>query len=309
MNKNLLIVLFFIVLALPAHALAYQVALDAKASKAEVAKGETFTYTLRIIEEGEANEPVQLVPPDFTGFGVTGSFSSSSLKEIGGRARRVTDQEYRLSCPTPGGRTIGPARLVLTDPKTGVRREMTSNAVNIVVTESGPGVLKGLEEDIRDIKSPKTFMDKVRLIFYGLAALVLLVLLSLIGLALYLVRKKRRAAPRAAPAVQTPLSPRERALEALARAESLRADAKAFYSAVTDAVRAYLRDTHGIPAVEATTTEIMAEASRTTLPQTARDGLWALLGEADLVKFAKHVPTDEEKTRFMEKARALISQL
>jgi hypothetical protein len=309
MKRYSFIFVLALLLSFPALAAAYQVALEASASKPEVGKGETFTYKLSIIEEGEAGQPVQLSPPDFTGFDVTGTFSSSSLKVIEGKARRVTDQEYRISSSLPGEHTIPPAKLVLTDPKTGARQEITSNPVKVVVLEKGPGVMKGLEEDIRDIKSPKTFMDRVRLIFYAIAAIVVLVLFLLIGLAIYLVKRKKKAVPLAAPVVSGPIGAREKALAALARAESLKADQKVFYSVVTDAVRVYLSESRGIPAVEATTAELLAGAEKAGLPQGARDRLGAIFYEADLVKFAKHTPTEEEKTRFIERARALVSEL
>jgi len=309
MKNKLTILLLTFILAFPALAHAYQVALEASASKPAVAKGETFTYKLSIIEEGEADQPVQLVPPDFTGFDVTGTFSSSSQKVIQGKARRVTDQEYRISSSLPGEHAIPPAKLVLTDPKTGAHQEMTSNPVKVVVTESGPGVLKGLQEDIRDIKEPKTFLDKVRLVFRLMVAIAILVLVALIGLAIYLVRRKKKPAPGAVPSMPASLAPRDKALAALARAETLKPDAKAFYSAVTDAVRVYLKESRGIATLEATTAELMAGTEKAALPQPARDKLGAIFYEADLVKFAKHVPTDEEKARVMERAKALVREI
>lgn len=309
MKRYSFIFVLTLLLSFPVLARAYQVALDASASKPEVGKGETFTYKLSVIEEGEAGQPVQLTPPDFTGFDVTGTFSSSSLKVIEGKARRVTDQEYRISSSLPGEHTIPSAKLVLTDPKTGTRQEITSNPVKVVVLEKGPGVMKGIEEDIRDIKSPKTFMDRVRLIFYAIAAIVVLVLLLLVGLAIYLVKRKKKAAPQAVTGVHVPIGARDKALAALARAESLKADPKAFYSAVTDAVRVYLSESRGMPAIEATTAELLAGAVQAALPQGACDRLGAIFYEADLVKFAKHTPTAEEKARFIERARALVKEI
>ncbi len=132
----------------------------------------------------------------------------------------------------------------------------------------------------------------MRLFFYGIMFLIALVFIALLGLALYMVKRGR-----AKKAATTPVMPqaaalpaRDEALAAIARAESLRHDPKAFYSTIIEAVRVYLKQAYNIPATEATTTEIMAEARKSSLPADARDRLWALLGEADLVKFAKHVP-------------------
>lgn len=294
---------------LPANARAYQVAIEAKASRSEVAKGEGFSYRLSIIEEGQADQPAHLVPPDFTGFNVTGSFSSSSVKAIQGKARTVTEQEYRMNSESPGEHIIPPAKLVLVDPKTGHEQVITSNTVKVTVLEKGPGLIKGIEEDIRDIKAPKTFIEKVRLFFYLMVAVVVLVFFALLGLAIYMVRRRKAKAGPLAPSTGAVLSSRGEALAALTSAESLKSDPKAYYSAVIEAVRQYLKASYGIPAPEATTTEIMAEVRKSKLSPAATDKLWSLLGEADLVKFAKHAPTDEEMSRFMDKARALVREI
>jgi len=303
-----------LLLLLPVMAYGYQVALEASANREQVSKGEAFTYKLSIIEEGEADRAAQPVPPDFTGFNVTGTFSSSSTKVINGKARRVTDQEYRLSSDLPGEHVIPPAKLVLTDPKTGKTEEVSSNPVKVTVLEKGKGVVQGLTEDIKDIKSPKSFMDKVRLFFYFMVAIVVLVFFLILGLAIYMAKRAKRkksaagaAGPAAAP-VST-ISARDEALARIARADSMRADTSAYYSAIAEAVRGYLKAARGIPALEATTTEIMAHVQKTEIPQPVRDRLWSLLGEADLVKFAKHSPSEEEKARFIEKARQLVSEI
>jgi len=310
--KNLrLIILVLAMLALPLCASAAQVAAKAEVSRTEVAKGETFSYKLSIISEGQAGTPAQLSPPDFTGFDVTGRFQTTSVKVIEGKQRSVTELELRMSSDLPGEHLISPARVVLTDPATGKQEEIKSNPVKVTVLEKGPGLMKGIEEDIKDIKAPKSFMERVRLFFYGLMFLVALVFIALLGLALYMVKRrkedKRPTVP--APIVSAPLSAHEEVLEALRLAEGLRADPKAFYTAVIEAIRIYLKKKYDIPATEATTTEIMAEARKSSLPADARDRLWALLGEADLVKFAKHVPTEEEKSEFIEKAKALVKTI
>jgi len=302
-----------IILFTAAGAFAYQAALDASASKTTVSKGEGFTYKLSVIEEGQADRPIRQEPPDFTGFNVSGTFSSTSVKVINNQARTVTDQEYRLSSGIPGEHVIGPARLVLTDPKTGKEEVMTSNPVKVMVLEKSPGILKGMEDEIKDIKGPVTFLDKVRLFFYGLIGFGAVVLFGLLALAWYMVKRGRK---KAAPQVETPvtqtgnaLSARDKALLELKRAEPLRGDTKAFYSAVSGAVKGYLEAAKGIPATFATTSEIISGAGKAGLPEMSRIRLRALLEEADLVKFARHFPEDEEKARFIESARRLVVEI
>ncbi|MBI5696436.1 MAG: BatD family protein [Nitrospirae bacterium] len=311
MNKSIIAAILALVLLMPAMVSAYQVALEAKAEKAEVGKGEPFTYTLSIIEEGEPGRPAELVPPDLAGFDVTGTFSSSTMKIIQGKARRVTDQTFRMSSDVPGEHVIPPAKFVMMDPGTGRTETVESNPVKVVVGDKAQGIVKGIAEDIRDIKAPKTFLDKARLFFYGMAAIVVLVFFALLGLAIYLFRGRKSAKPESpATSIQGPkASPRDEAMAALARAERLKDDPKAYYAAVADAIRAYLRDTRGIAAFEATTAEIVAEAERLSIPASSAGLLRLTLDEADLVKFAKYVPTGDEKAAFIGRARRLVSEI
>ncbi len=311
--KSKLFVLFFaLVFALPAAAFgaaqgSYRLSLQAKASRGEVAKGETFSYTLTVIEEGETDAPFSLSPPDFSGFNVTGEYSSQSTRIINNRERTVTEEEYRLSSSLAGEHLIPPARAVVADPKTGKEVEFKSNPVKVNVTEHGPGILKGLRNDIRDIRGPMSFLERIKIFFYIMTALVVLGFVLIIALIVYMARrsKKKRSVAPVAPAAQV-IGPREEALKALDAADVLKADSKAYYSVISEVMRKYLRAAHNIPATEATTAEIVQAVKSSTIPASAYDKLREILEEADLVKFAKYAPTEEEKTKYMEKARGLI---
>ncbi len=288
----------------------YRLSLEAKASRDEVAKGETFSYTLSVIEEGEADVPFRLSPPDFSGFNVTGEYSSQSTRIINNRERTVTEQEYRLSSDLAGEHLIPPARAVVADPKTGKEVEFKSNPVKVTVTEHGPGILKSLKNDIRDIRGPMSFLERIKIFFYIMTALVALGFFLIIGLIVYMARrgKKKRPAAPVAPAAPV-IGPKEEALKAIEAAEVLKADSKVYYSVISEAIRKYLRAAHSIPATEATTAEIMQAVKSSTIPASAYDKLREILEEADLVKFAKYAPTEEEKTKYMEKARELVRQV
>ena len=166
----------------------WQLSVTAKASRGEVAKGETFSYTLSVIEEGEADIPFRLVPPDFSGFNVTGEYSSQSTRIINNKARTVNEQEYRLSSDLPGDHLIPPAKAVVADPSSGKESEIKSNPVIVKVTEHGPGVLKSIQGDIRDIKGPMSFLERIKLFFYIATALVVLGFVLVVALIVYMAR-------------------------------------------------------------------------------------------------------------------------
>lgn len=305
---RLFIAVTAILFALAVDAFAYQAALKAEASKDAVGKGETFTYKLSITEEGEADKVAALEPLDFGVFRVSGTFATSNVKVIQGKARRVTEQEYRLSTDTPGTHVIPSAVLDLTDPKTGEVQKMDSNEVTVVVSEDKKGVIQGLEDDIRDIREPKTLMDRIKLYFYVVVALAIICLLILVGFVMYVVSKKKKAAPQVAPPVSA-LSAREQALREIADAERSRTDTQTYYTLVTDAVRRYLMAARGLHAMEATTSEIMVQAKKLQVTPDAVERLGSLFMEADMVKFARYAPDEAEKAAFADKARRLVGEI
>ncbi len=132
----------------------------------------------------------------------------------------------------------------------------------------------------------------------------------------WLFRRRRRVAvpvvlvtPEAPVADLTPYD------RAVARLEQIRAagwpgpaDADDYYEAVSDTLRRYLVEAHGVPALKRTTAELLG-----ALPPALGDGglaqrCAAVLGDADLVKFA-HAPRDAlAASAFAGEARALLDE-
>ncbi len=305
--KKILAASAAILLLACSQALAYQVSITAAVSKAGVKRGESFTYTLSVIEEGSPDKSTRLIPPDFSGFDVGSTSSQTSVQVARDKARKVTETAFRLSSDKPGEHVIGPAKLVLTDVRTGERQEMPSNEVKVTVSEEEQGVIGGIAGDIRDIKEPKTLLDTVKLYFYGLVAITLLALLILIGFAVYVTRKKSRKLPAKAPAAWP--GPREAALAALEKAAQTKGDTRAFYTGAADAVRGYLSAVYGISAMEATTSELVERAAGAAIERNRVEELESLFTRADMVKFAKHEPTDIDKDRFLKDAVSIVKGL
>ena len=161
-----------------------------------------------------------------------------------------------------------------------------------------------------------SFLERVKLFFYIATALVVLGFALVVGLIVYMARRsrakegkdKRLMQPASRPDAGLP-APKDDALKAFDAAEVLKADAKVFYSVISEAIRRYLRAAYNIPATEATTAEIMEAVKSSTLADSAIDRLREVLEEADLVKFAKYAPTEDEKSRYLEKARMLVREI
>jgi hypothetical protein len=147
------------------------------------------------------------------------------------------------------------------------------------------------------------------------AALALGVVVACAIVAIAVVRRAwSRAAPPSAPSSATrPASPYEQAVAALdgmAAAGPPRSDAVPdHYAATADVVRRFVAVQLGLPALERTTPEIMRLLPPALGANGTRDGLRALLAQADLVKFARERPEPADATRYVERARALLTAL
>jgi hypothetical protein len=160
--------------------------------------------------------------------------------------------------------------------------------------------------DIRDIKPAKPIPVDWRP-YYALAgAIVAFALLAY--LARLLVARSRRAAPAAPPAPAHVLA--LAALDAL-RARRLPEDGafKEYYSALTDIVRGYLEGRYRVRAPEMTTEEFLGASARDgRLSVSHRRLLGDFLGESDLVKFARHLPSLADSDRAFGAARRFVDE-
>ncbi|MCW5893224.1 MAG: hypothetical protein KIT14_22140 [bacterium] len=160
--------------------------------------------------------------------------------------------------------------------------------------------------DIRDIAPPEDFPRDWRpvLLLGGAGLAVLAAIAALVWWRRRRVRGARTAAPEPAHVVAL------RALEALRARQLPQAGAwKAFYSALSDVVRAYLEHRFGVRAPEMTTEEFLQAATRGgRLERAHRQLLADFLVECDLVKFARHVPTLEQCDRAFAAARRFVDE-
>jgi hypothetical protein len=139
--------------------------------------------------------------------------------------------------------------------------------------------------------------------------LLLLALLALAAALAYWWYKRRKPAPVVAPIIA--VSPRERALEQLDRARAaglVEAGAmKEFYSLVSDALRHYIAALAPQWSPDLTTSELAGRMRGLTIDREAAE-LLGILGEADLVKFARRRPGAEDALRRWGTARSWVER-
>jgi len=117
----------------------------------------------------------------------------------------------------------------------------------------------------------------------------------------------RKKAPRIDPALLIP--PHRRAKERLRAATELLSDPYAFCSLVSDVTRVYLEERFNVRAPERTTEEFLEEQRNSPLLSASQKALLGdFLTQCDLVKFARHEPTEPELRALLDAALRLIEE-
>lgn len=83
---------------------------------------------------------------------------------------------------------------------------------------------------------------------------------------------------------------------------------KAFYSGVTDTLRAYMSERFGFGAMEMTTAEIFDEMKGKDAPEKVVSEVKDLFERADFVKFAKYVASDDENAAALPVAVRFVTE-
>jgi hypothetical protein len=125
-------------------------------------------------------------------------------------------------------------------------------------------------------------------------------LLVLLGLIFWLIRRARRARP---------LTARQRALVVLdeLRREGGETDPYAFGVKVSDALRAYIRDQHGLDAVTRTSLEFLETLrDNAVFSENEKAALAEFLESADLLKYARQSAGAEEIQTLLSIAERLV---
>jgi hypothetical protein len=266
---------------------------------AAVTIGTPLRFTVRV----EADPSVEIVMPVVAGrIGdlVINDFGRRSEQPSSPGAPAVVEAWYELVGYVPGTYTL-PALPVGYRVHDGEVHEVESPAATAEITS----LLAQSKDasDVRDIKDAIPIREPL-IAPWMLAAAGGAVVLALGVLLVLRRRKKRASASIARPA-------HEIALEALAvlNAERLIEFGRYedYYVRLSSIVRQYLEGRFGVRAPEMTTDEFLAAAQRSRdLAAPDRQSLQEFLSEADLVKFARHVPTRERAERAWTAARAFV---
>ena len=273
------------------------VSVQASVDRSQITIGDPLRYTVEV----SAAADTEVLMPVLSG--TLGDFTISDFGELPSRkenGRTIVARWYTLTIFITGDHLV-PAPTVHYRTPGEELREVAGNEVLVGVTS----VLAQEKNaaDIRDIKPPEEVPFDWRP--YGIAAGVVAAIGLLGGGLFYFLNRpgRQRLLP--------PEPPHEVALAALnkLRARHLIEDGKCeeYYVQLSAIVRRYLEDRFSVRAPEMTTEEfLVAVAGDGRLAPPHRRLLGDFLSQADLVKFARHLPTLQDSDNAHAAARRFV---
>ena len=274
------------------------VTVHAAVDRKEITIGDPIRYTVEV----SAGTDTEVLIPVLSG--AIGAFTISDFGEAPARkenGRTVVGRWYTLTTFDTGDHLIPAPTVQYRTPGEDLR-EAAGNEV-LVGVASVLGREKTPPADVRDVKPPEQLPFDWRP--YGIAAAVLAAV-GLLGAALYLLlnRPKRQRVVPARP-------PHELALAALNRLRSRglveQGQFEVYYVELSAIIRHYLENRFHLRAPEMTTEEFLGTVARDTrLVPAHRRLLGEFLSQADLVKFARHLPTLRDAETAYDAARRFV---
>jgi len=140
----------------------------------------------------------------------------------------------------------------------------------------------------------------------------LLVILGALGFAIHRWWKRRAIDPNiplAEPAAVDTRTPEQRALDGLGGLRGGGLPVKEFYDGISDILRTYLEERHGMSAMSKTTRGVIAGLISMNADPKTRAALKTLLKTCDMAKFAKFLPPEPEQDQDIERAKAIVRGL
>ena len=283
--------------AQPTPTIVAPVTIHASVDHKEITIGDPIRYTVEVAAAGDTEILIPVLTGTIGAFTISDFGESPARKENG---RVVASRWYTLTTFDSGDHLIPPAKVMYRVPGEDLQE---AEGDEVLVSVASLLAKDPKAADIRDIKPPEEVPFDWRP--YGVAAAAV-VLVGLLGVAFfYLLNRPRRQ--RAVP----PRPPHELALSALnrLRVQGLieHGQFEEYYVQLSSIVRHYLEDRFHLRAPEMTTEEFLATlATDGRLIAPHRRLLAEFLSQADLVKFARHLPSLKDSEAAYDAARRFV---
>ena len=212
-------------------------------------------------------------------------------------------KDYHITCFDAGNYKFGRFP-VLNLQKNIVDTVFSADSLKLFVGTLTIDTTKNIVDIKEQIAAPLQFVEIQHYVYYGIAGLIVLILL---GILIYIYIKRRRAR-----VVVVPLLPPH--IEAMNELEQLYAlklwtggRHKVYYTKLSDIIRVYIERRYEIAAMEMTSDEIFVNLREQKLTYDADKMLREFLSLSDLVKFAKYVPDEQENELSFKQAYDFVT--
>ena len=264
--------------------------------------GSAFRYVMRVEADAEVELMVPILAERIGDFIIT-DFGEAARGEEGEGEGIVVERWYDLVTYQPGEHLVPGPTVQFRLPGDDLQRIDADDVLIVVESLLARQEEQGAAVDLRDIKGPVAVPRDFRPFYWIAGALGLVCALVFL---LYRILNRKRLER-----IALPRPPHEVALDALRRLRVARlleeGRPEEYYVQLSSIVRAYLEGRFQLRAPEMTTEEFLQIAQRNPqMRPEQRSQLGRFLSEADLVKFARYVPSSEDGERAYAAAREFV---
>ena len=290
--------IFFFLLQITAFAQTKPVATSVDTLKNKI--GAQFNLTIKVTADADA----KIIFPSSNRFGALEVIRSYEIDTIKTDSKYEFVKRYGITQFDSGRYTIPQLPLMIN------KKGFMSDSISIEISNVEVDTLKQKMFEIKDIDKSEQESS-----IWWKFLLVVLVIAAIVAAVWYFYKNKKHTVEEEI-IYKTPI---EKATTLLAQLEKKelwqKGQIKSYYSELTDIARIYIEEAIKIPAMESTTSELIAGLQSATLrkhinisPETVQN-LESVLMQADLVKFAKSKPLDYEIAEDRKKISSTIVTL
>lgn len=265
--------------------------------KAIITIGDIITYTMTV-STPKGVEIVTLPPGAQLGQFIIRDYEIPEPKEAG----EIIEHRFlfKITAYTTGQVEIPPMP-VFVNPRSETPGVVVTEGIQVrVAPVTNPDDL-----EIRDVKPPLSIpLDVKPYILAAAAAIALVVALAAVLLYLYRWRPAKEDIPEPVKPAHELAYQELRALEEQGLLEA--GEIEAFYTKLSEIIRRYIALRWRIYALEYTSTEILEALKQRVLENRVYERVQWFLHETDLVKFARHLPPDQDRSVIMDRARGIV---
>ncbi|MFC1725185.1 hypothetical protein ACFL4T_06135 [candidate division KSB1 bacterium] len=277
------------------------VSIETEVDKNEITIGDLINYSFTITASEDAEIKTPPLGINLGMFEIRDYKMHDPEKDNG---TWIFKSEYTITTYDTGSYKIPSLPILYKFPSDTAENILYTDAVNIKVISVKPSEA----EDILDIKDPLDLKQKLRTIFIIAALFFILIL----GSAIYYYFRKKKGKDLLKIFKEPELPPDEKAIKELNElAESgllEEGKIKEYYIRLSEIVREYFEGRFFFPSLEKTTYETIQGLEENEVKKDVVNLSEKFLVNADIVKFAKHIPAEKEIEKDFRLAEKIIER-